>query len=204
MRGRRLIAPTVAVAIAAALLGADRPTAWWQPWRQLKAWQLNQRGQQAYRTNEPEKALQAFREAQKVVGENPVLRFNEGTALMALRRWQEAERALRATAKGFPRHQVREQAMVHYNLGNLYFAQHRWDEAAKAYITALKRVPNDLDAKFNLELVLRQRKRLPSPQQQKQKTPPPPPPPPPVSEQQPLKKQLQGRLTAPWQGERDW
>ncbi len=188
---------------AFALLGAAPPAQWWQPLRQLKAWQWNQQGQRAYHTNEPEKALKAFREARTVAGDHPVLRLNEGTALMALKRWRDAEQALRASLKGFSPRQVREQSIAYYNLGNLYFAQQKWDEAAKAYIAALKRTPNDWDAKFNLELVLRHQKK-PPPQNQKQKEPPPPPPPPPVNEQKPLKNLLQGRLNAPWQGERDW
>ncbi len=200
---KRIVAIIVGGFITLALLGVDKPIPWWQPLRQIKAWHLNQKGQQAYRANEPEKALKAFREAKKIAGENPILRFNEGTALMALGRLEEAEKSLRSALKGLLPQQIREQASVHYNLGNLYFAQKRWNEAAKAYIAALKRTPNDWDAKFNLELVLRQQQKKP-PQSQRKNQPPPPPPPPPVNEKTPLTKQLQGRLTAPWHGERDW
>ncbi len=200
---KRVVAMTVGVLIALALLGADKPIPWWRPIGQIKAWHLNQKGQRAYRANEPDKALEAFREAKKIAGEHPILHFNEGTALMALGQMKEAEQSFRSALKGIPSQQVREQASVYYNLGNLYFAQKRWDEAAKAYIAALKRTPNDWDAKFNLELVLRQKQKKP-PQSQQQKKQPPPPPPPPVNEQKSLKKQLQVRLNAPWHGERDW
>jgi tetratricopeptide (TPR) repeat protein len=186
------------------LVGSDGPAEWWQPLRQLKAWHLNQKGQHAYRANELEKALKSFQEAKKIAGNHPILEFNEGTALMAVGRFKDAERALRSALKGIPQNQKREQAATYYNLGNLYFAQKRWDEAAKAYIAALKRTPNDWDAKFNLELVLRQQQKKPPQSNQQQRKQPPPPPPPPVNEQKPLVKQLQGRLTAPWHGERDW
>jgi tetratricopeptide (TPR) repeat protein len=188
------------------LVGSDRPAAWWQPLRQLKAWHLNQKGQYAYRANELEKALKSFREAKRVAGNHPVLDFNEGTASMAIGRFKDAERSLRSALKGIPQNQIREQAAVYYNLGNLYFAQKRWNEASKAYIAALKRTPNDWDAKFNLELVLRQQQKKPPQSNQQQRKQQPPPPPPPVNEQKPLVKQLQlqGRLTAPWHGERDW
>lgn len=199
---KRMVAIIVGGFIALALLGADKTIPWWQPLKQIKAWHLNQKGQQAYRANEPDKALKAFREAKEIAGENPILRFNEGTALMALGRLKEAEQSFRSALRGIPPQQIREQASTHYNLGNLYFAQKRWNEAAKAYIASLKRTPNDWDAKFNLELVLRQQQKKP-PQSQK-KNQPPPPPPPPVNEKKPLVKQLQGRLTAPWHGERDW
>lgn len=187
--------------LSISLLGVDKPSRWWQPLHQLKAWRLNQKGQSAYRTNEPDKALKAFQEAREIAGEHPILRFNEGTALMALKRYEEAERSLRSALKGLSR-QSKEQAATYYNLGNLYFAQRRWDEAARAYIAALKLTPNDWNAKFNLELVLRHQKKQPP--QSKQQKPPTPPPPPPVNEQKPLTKQMQGRLTAPWHGERDW
>ncbi len=198
---RRAVAIIIAGFIALALLGADKPIPWWQPLRQIKAWHLNQKGIQAYRTNEPDKALKSFRDAHKIAGDHPILLFNEGTTLLAQGRFKEAEQMLRSSLKGFSAKQTHEQSTVHYNLGNLYFAQKRWDEAAKAYIATLKRTPNDWDAKFNLELVLRRQKK--PPQQQKKKQPPPPLPPP-VNERTPLSKQLKGRLTAPWHGEKDW
>lgn len=199
---KRAIALIVGILVGIALLGADGQIAWWQPLRQLKAWHLNQKGIQAYRTDEPDKAIKAFRGARKIAGDNPILLFNEGTALLSKGRLQEAEKFIRSALKGFSANQIREQAAAHYNLGNLYFAQKKWDEAAKAYIATLKRTPNDWDAKFNLELVLRQQQKKPPQQQQKKQ--PPPPPPPPVNERKPLSKQLQGRLNAPWHGERDW
>lgn len=186
------------------VIGADSPVAWWQLLKQIKAWHLNQKGQHAYRAQDYEKALKAFQEAEKVAGNHPILKFNEGTTLLVLGRLKEAEQSLRSALKGISPEQNREMAAVHYNLGNLYFAQKRWDEAAKAYIAALKKTPNDWDAKFNLELVLRhQRKNPPHSNQQKQRQIPPPPLPP-VNEKKSLTKQLQGRLTAPWHGERDW
>ncbi|MCS7263196.1 MAG: tetratricopeptide repeat protein [Armatimonadetes bacterium] len=198
---KQAIATIIGAVIAIVLLGSDKQVAWWQPLSQLKVWHLNQKGMQAYRVNEPDKAIKAFREARKIDGNNPILLFNEGTALLSLGRLKEAEQSLRSSLKGLSVKQIREQASAHYNLGNLYFSQKRWDEAAKSYIATLKRTPNDWDAKFNLELVLRQQQRQ---QNQKQKQPPPPPPPPPVNERKPLSKQLQGRLNAPWHGERDW
>ena len=190
----RVFAIIGAFVMGLALLGAAPPAAWWQPLRQLRAWQLNQQGQHAYRANEPAKAVAAFQKARAVAGDHPILRLNEGTALMALKQWQQAEGSLRAALKGLPSEQKREQAVGYYSLGNLYFAQSRWDEAAKAYIEALKRTPNDWDAKFNLELVLR---RLQQPPSQRQRPQPPPPPPPPVHAPTPFMKQLQGRVHAP-------
>ncbi len=201
---RRAIVAVIGAIIALMLLGMDNQVSWWRPLRQLKAWHLNQKGVQEYRTNELDKALNSFREARKIAGDHPVLLFNEGTALLAKGNFKEAEQSLRSSLKGLSSKQIRQQATIHYNLGNLYFAQKRWDEAAKAYIATLKRTPNDWDAKFNLELVLRQQQRKP-PQQQKKQLPPPPLPP--VNERKPLSKQLQQlqrRLTAPWHGERDW
>lgn len=203
LEGMRIVAIIAAFIIAFALLGAEKPKAWRHPIQHLKAWWLNQKGQKAFRAGKTQEALQAFRQAQQLAGKEPLLRFNEGTALTQMKRWDEAERTLRDAVKSIPPKRIREQSAGHYNLGNLYFAQRRWDDAAKAYIAALKRTPSDWDAKFNLELVLRQQRQRKEPKKP-QKPPPPPPLPPPPDERNIFKRQLREEMTAPWHGERDW
>ncbi len=199
----RIIAIIAAFIVAFTLMGADKPKAWRHPIRHLKAWWLNQKGQRAFRAGKMQEALEMFRQARQLTGSEPLLKFNEGTTLTQMKRWDEAERTLREAVKSLPSPKTREQSAGYYNLGNLYFAQRRWEEAAKAYIAALKRTPGDWDAKFNLELVLRQKQQKEKPKQP-QKPPPPPPLPPPPDETPILKQQLQKGMTAPWHGERDW
>jgi tetratricopeptide (TPR) repeat protein len=171
----------------------------------LKAWWVNQQGQQAFRAGDYRKALQSFQAARKIAGDDGFVRFNEGTALLQLRRYRDAEAALQDAVRRISPKQRQVQAAAYYNLGNVYFAQQRWEQAAQAYIAALKRTPDDLAAKINLELVLRHRQQNRRSQSQRSSAPPPPPPlPPPSMERDPLKRQLQRGLTAPWHGERDW
>ncbi|MFA0730591.1 MAG: hypothetical protein HZLCBSQH_001246 [Candidatus Fervidibacterota bacterium] len=193
------------VGFALALLGATPPPSWRAPLRHLKAWWFNQQGQQAFRRGDFRRALQAFQKAHRVIGDDGVIRYNEGTALLKMRRFQEAEQALTQALRQLPADRRQEQTAAYYNLGNLYFARQQWDKAAKAYIAALQRTPNDLDAKINLELVLRHQQKSQRTRQPQQRPSPPPPLPPPSSlERNPLKRQLQKGLTAPWHGERDW
>ncbi|MDT7896816.1 MAG: tetratricopeptide repeat protein [Armatimonadota bacterium] len=189
---------------ALTLLGAAPPPSWRAPFRHLKAWWFNQQGQQAFRQGNFRQALQSFRKAHQIIGDDAIVRYNEGTTLLQLRRPQDAEQAFQDALRRLPAHRRSEQAAAYYNLGNLYFARQQWDKAAQAYIAALKRTPNDLDAKFNLELVLRRQQQRQQPPPPKRQTPPPPLPPPPSLERNPLKQQLQRGLTAPWHGERDW
>lgn len=205
MRGRLVLLGFWGIGCALALLGATPPPSWRAPLRHLKAWWFNQQGQQAFRRGDFRQALQAFQKAQRIIGDDGIVRYNEGTALLKLRRFQEAEKALTESLRRLPRDRRQEQAAAYYNLGNLYFARQRWDKAEQAYIAALKRNPNDLDAKINLELVLRHRQQNRQSSKSRQQPSPPPPLPPPSSlERAPLKRQLQRGLTAPWHGERDW
>lgn len=201
----RWLTGLLGLSMALSLLGADGTPAWRHPLRHLKAWWVNQQGQRAYRAGDYAQALRAFRTA-RTIADDGVVRFNEGTALLQLRRWRDAEAALRDAVRRIPAQRRREQAAAYYNLGNAYFAQQRWDDAAKAYIAALKRTPDDLEAKINLELVLRRQQQRQRSSRSPTRTPSPPPPPlpPPSLEREPLKQQLRKGLTAPWHGERDW
>ena len=74
-------------------------------------------------------------------------RHNAGTALLAAGRAETAAGPLRYAADS-------PDGTPPYNLGNAYFRQRRYDLAARAYVEHLKRHPDDLDAKHNLELAL--------------------------------------------------
>lgn len=183
------------------LTGGSAPPGWRHPFVHIRAWWLNQKGQKAFRLDRFEEALKYFQEAQGLVRGEPILSANEGTASIPMRRWKEAEEHLKEALKGLPKSKVRERAWVHYNLGNLYFARKRWSEAAEAYKETLRLVPDDRDAKWNLELVLRKLRRRPPP------PPPPPdrpPPPPPPDEKNILRRRLQREMKGLWHGERDW
>jgi len=54
--------------------------------------------------------------------------------------------------EGEPNNELRQ--FAHYNLGNTHFSQTEWEAAVEAYKEALRLEPDDLNAKYNLELAL--------------------------------------------------
>jgi Ca-activated chloride channel family protein len=55
---------------------------------------------------------------------------------------------------------------THFNLGNTFFQQENWAEAIEAYKQALRSNPDDVDAKNNLEMALKQQEQQQQQQQQ--------------------------------------
>lgn len=132
-----------------------------------------ERGNRLYREGRYEEAVEAYLEALADGEASPVLHYNLGTALLRLGRYDEAERHLRqALASVDP--DTRER--THYNLGNRFLQAGRasadpeararlLDAAVEAYKRALRIHPGDVDAKWNLEMALRERERQPPPAQ---------------------------------------
>ncbi|MCS7223238.1 MAG: tetratricopeptide repeat protein [Armatimonadetes bacterium] len=168
--------------------------------REIRAWWINQSGTRAYKAGQFRDALQAFERATELMPQSPTLQFNRGTALFALKKIPEARRFWQSAARSFDQRNGAQRAAAHYNIGNTYFAEKNWREAAEAYKRALKLTPSDQDAKYNLELVLRQQKQQP---QTRQQTRPPLPPPPPI-ERESQQKRLRRLLISPWHGDKDW
>lgn len=77
----------------------------------------------------------------------------------------QAEEFLRAAAPGWD---GQEAAHAHYNLGNTLYRAGRLEEAREAYLEALRRDPDDADAKYNLELTQRMIDAVAQQQQQQQ------------------------------------
>ncbi len=128
-----------------------------------------ERGNRLYREGRFAEAVEAYREALADGKDSPVLRYNLGTALLRLGRYEEAERHLRAALESIDP-DTRER--THYNLGNRFLEAGRsaadpeergrlLDAAGEAYKRALRINPGDVDAKWNLELALRERERDP-------------------------------------------
>lgn len=128
-----------------------------------------ERGNRYYREGKYAEAVEAYRSALADGNRSPVLFYNLGTALLRLGEYDEGERYLRqALASVDP--DTRER--THYNLGNRFLEAARasedpeararlLDAAVEAYKHALRIRPEDLDAKWNLELALREQDRLP-------------------------------------------
>lgn len=123
-----------------------------------------ERGNRLYRAGRYPEAVAAYQEALRDGESSSQLRYNLGTALLRLGRYREAEGHLRAALAAVDP-ELRARAL--YNLGNRFLEEARggqgnapleqYDAAVDAYRQALRIEPQDLHAKWNLELALRER-----------------------------------------------
>jgi len=116
----------------------------------------------AFTRQQYDRAEQLYDQARQQQPDEWRLAFNTAVA-------QAAGKKLDVAAKGFEKiaasgpQELREAA--EYNAGNCYLAQQQKDQAIEHYKRALYLNPNDMNAKWNLELAKRQQKQD---QQQKQ------------------------------------
>ncbi len=110
-------------------------------------------GNRLYDEGRYQEAHARYLEALEKVPGLPLVRFNEGNALYRSQEFQRAMEAFLEAAEGADP-EWRSQAW--YNLGNALLRQQQAGPAAEAYKQALRSDPQDVDAKHNLELALRQ------------------------------------------------
>jgi Ca-activated chloride channel homolog len=124
-----------------------------------------ERGNRLYREGRYEEAVEAYRRALDSGRPSTQLHYNLGTALLALGNYPEAEQHLQAALRDV-NPELRHRA--YYNLGNRFLEEGRGvsdlqqqgrllDGAIEAYRRALRLAPGDVEAKWNLELALRER-----------------------------------------------
>lgn len=124
-----------------------------------------ERGNRHFRDGEYAEAVEVYRAALADGEDTPVLRYNLGTALLAMGRYGEAEEHLRAALDAVDP-ETRE--WVYYNLGQRYLQDARensdpqakgalYDAAVESYRQALRLRPQDEDARWNYELSLQER-----------------------------------------------
>lgn len=135
-----------------------------------------ERGNRHYRAGRYAEAVEAYQAAIRDGNTSPGVRYNLGTALLQLGRYDEAGEQLRLALDGIDP-ELRRRAL--YNLGNRYLGAARsspeaalqgrlLDEALEAYKGALRLEPADSAAKWNLEMALRERDQQQQQQQQQQ------------------------------------
>jgi Ca-activated chloride channel family protein len=130
---------------------------------QPSAGSLNQDGNEAFANGNYEEALADYEQAQVADPETAEPYYNAANTLYRQEAYNDAQTQL-------------QQALQHaqgdlsqyglYNLGNSHYNAAQLDAAIAAYKEALLLNPNDLDAKYNLELALQQQQQEQQQEQQ--------------------------------------
>jgi Ca-activated chloride channel family protein len=128
-----------------------------------------ERGNKLYNEGKYAEAVAAYQKALQSGRPTPALYYNLGTALLQLGRYEEGTKYLNSAIDGVEPN-VRQNAL--YNLGNRFLTEARntkdmdpnargalLDAAADAYKRSLRLNPNDMDAKWNLEMTLRDKQK---------------------------------------------
>ena len=112
-------------------------------------------GNARLKSGKAEEALAEYDKAVKALPAEPGVHFNRGSALYALSRFEEAAgEFLRATEAKT----TTLKATAFYNLGNSYARMDKYGDAIAAYRRSLLLNPNDIRAKWNLEVALKKKK----------------------------------------------
>lgn len=121
--------------------------------------QLNQTGNDRFAEEAYLEALHAYNSAQLESPELAEPYYNAANALYREGAYEDALALLEMALQVAQMDENEVQSLVEnsfYNLGNTSFNQESWEAAIAAYREALLRNPDDLDAKYNLELALQQ------------------------------------------------
>jgi Ca-activated chloride channel family protein len=116
---------------------------------------LNNKGNEAFADQDYEGALTAYLGAQEDVPEMAEPHYNAANSHYRLEDYQQAQQEIEQALVGEESQQALDQHS-YYNLGNTFFQAQQFEPAIEAYKEALRLNPDDLQAKQNLELALRQ------------------------------------------------
>ena len=135
----------------------------------------NNKGNAEFEDGSYTDALDNYRSAQNEDPDKPEPYYNSGNAQLQQGNLDSAEMQLKQsnrTAEG----ELAQHS--NYNLGNTYYEGQNFESAIDAYKESLRLNPDDKDAKYNLELALKQQEQQQQQQQQQQGggggQPPPP------------------------------
>ncbi|MGE3961035.1 MAG: VWA domain-containing protein [Dehalococcoidia bacterium] len=120
------------------------------------AWQHVRDGNDAYAAERFEEALAEYRAAADAQPEDAAINYDIANALHRLSRLEEAVASgEQARAIALEAGDGEVAALALFTLGNTYFRQSNLEAARDAYRAVLRIDPSDVDAKANLELVMR-------------------------------------------------
>ncbi|NOX88601.1 MAG: tetratricopeptide repeat protein [Calditrichaeota bacterium] len=129
------------------------------------------KGNELYQEGKYEQALAAYQDALLDDPLNEIALFNQGNAYYKLKKYKEA---IETYQKVVGSENLQLSAKAFYNIGNARFQQNKLKESIEAYKKSLELNPDDIDAKYNLELAraklkeLADKKQMPNQQQQQQ------------------------------------
>ncbi len=143
------------------LLGwAALPSLPWKP--HLPAWaerwlynprERTERSIEAHAQGKPEEAVGPADTALRLAPDDPLVQYNAGTSRLGAGQQRRAVPLLEKAAKGAD---AGLSSAAHYNLGNARLGAGDAAGAVEAYKRVLRAEPGNQDAKFNLELALRE------------------------------------------------
>jgi len=132
-----------------------------------KAHSLNELGIKALKGNDPEAAITYFGQGLSEDPSSGKLMYNLGNAFY---RSGVFDKAAQAYGQAIARLNKDLKAAAHFNLGNTFLKQNAPQQAIDQYKITLRNTPNNLAAKHNLELALKQLAEPSSPELSKDET----------------------------------
>jgi len=110
---------------------------------------LNEKGNKEFAEGNYKEALEYYRQAEIERPETPEIYYNHANALVETGSFEEAAEKY---GKAPTTDDISLQVGIYYNSGNAYFLQEDYLKAIEAYKQTLELNPDDMDAKYNLEL----------------------------------------------------
>ena len=121
-----------------------------------RASSLVESGKELYRTDQDEKAVEAFKEAVKLDPDMPEAHFRLGLAYDAVGQETEAEEEYKKAIERYKKYLATnsKDAEAHYNLGQAYAGLHLYSEAVREYRQATRLKSDDSDIYYDLGMAL--------------------------------------------------
>ena len=123
------------------------------------------KGNTAVQEGDYQTALDYYHQAEVERPETPELEYNIAGALYHDEKYEEAVDKLQ---RSLVIEDVNKEASAHYNLGNVYYRMGDYQNAIQSYQRSLELTPEDIDAKYNLELARKMLKEQMKPENQDQ------------------------------------